>query len=251
MIQADDLVMETCLLAGEIMLKNGGETYRVEDTMTHMARAAGMADIHSFVTPTTIILSYRGEERVQTRMIRVVERTIDLNKVTLVNEVSRHYVRGKLSLEHAFARLQEIDRKKPQYPDALMHAAAGLASGSFAVLLGGGVWDAVPAVLGGMMVNLSGYYFQRVLQVKFFVEFLAALLGGLLVLLFYKLVPTLRIDYMLIGTMLPLFPGLAVTSSLRDLMAGDLVAGISRGVEAIITAISVAMAAAIVLSFLE
>ncbi|MCK9927343.1 threonine/serine exporter family protein, partial [Frankia sp. Mgl5] len=61
--------------------------------------------------------------------------------------------------------------------------------------------------------------------------------------------PFLHLDLMIVGTMLPLFPGIAVTNALRDLMAGDLMAGIARGVEAGLTALSVAVATAIILSF--
>jgi uncharacterized membrane protein YjjP (DUF1212 family) len=85
--------------------------------------------------------------------------------------------------------------------------------------------------------------------VKLFAEFIAALVGGIVVLLFTRLIPALQLDKMLIGAMIPLFPGIAVTNSLRDLIAGDLVAGVSRGVEGVLTALSVAVATAIVLSF--
>lgn len=34
-------IVDLCLLAGKIMLQNGAETYRVEDTMTRMAASLG------------------------------------------------------------------------------------------------------------------------------------------------------------------------------------------------------------------
>jgi len=248
MLRMEDTVMQVCLLAGEMMLKSGAETYRVEDTMTHIAQAAGMGSVHSSVTTTSIILSYCAAGKDYTRMIRVPSRTIDLNKVTLVNEVSRQYVSGKISLNDAYNHLQMIDQKKPQYPSWLQNLAAGLASGSFAVLLGGTFFDFIPTVLAGLFVNIAVSHIEQLLAVKFFAEFLAAFLGGLFIIFVFYLMPTLHLDLMLIGTMLPLFPGVAVTNSLRDLIAGDLVAGVSRGVEAVLTALSVAVAAAILLS---
>lgn len=249
MLVTEDLVMDTCLLAGEIMLKNGGETYRTEDTMVWIARAAGMEDVHGSVTPTSIILSYRFMERSHTRMIRIPERAIDLNKVTLVNDVSRKFVSGKITLQKARQLLQEIDKKRPIYPNWLQNLAAGVASGSFAVLNGGVFIDLLPTAVSGMIVNISLSYIQRYMPIKFFADFIAAMTGGIAILLFYYIFPALHLDLMIIGTMLPLFPGIAVTNSLRDLMAGDLVAGVSRGVEAGLTALSVAAATAIILSF--
>ncbi|UFJ43402.1 threonine/serine exporter family protein [Brevibacillus humidisoli] len=246
---SNELVMETCLLAGEIMLKSGAETYRVEDTMQLLAGSVGMESVHSFVTPTSIIFSYRAGDEDHTRMIRIPNRTIDLNKVTLVNEVSRQLVSGQISLQEAYSKLLEIDLKKTLYPPLLLHLAAGLASGSFAVLIGGNLFDFLLTIVSGFLVNLTVSYVQQILQVKLFAEFVAAFVGGIVVLQAAWFFPVLHLDLMLIGTMIPLFPGIAVTNSLRDLMAGDLVAGVSRGVEAVLTALSVAVAAAIVLSF--
>ncbi|NGQ96462.1 threonine/serine exporter family protein [Brevibacillus sp. SYP-B805] len=243
-----DLVMDTCLLAGEIILKNGGETYRAEETMALIARAAGMDNVNSFVTPTCLIMSYRCMDKDYTRMIRTPSRTIDLHKVTLVNDVSRKFVSGKMTLAQAYRKLQEIDRKKPIYPWWLQNLAAGIASGAFIVLIGATWFDILPTVFAGIIVNVSVYYLEAYLRVKIFTEFLAAFLGGMVVFLLYRLFPHLHLDLMIIGTMLPLFPGIAVTNSLRDLMAGDLMAGVSRGVEAVLTALSVAAATAIILS---
>ncbi|MED3729745.1 threonine/serine exporter family protein, partial [Geobacillus stearothermophilus] len=57
--RVDDIV-EVCLLAGKLMLESGGETYRVEDTMTRIAASFGMPRSHGYVTPTAIIFSVEG-----------------------------------------------------------------------------------------------------------------------------------------------------------------------------------------------
>lgn len=246
---SEDLVMQTCLLAGEIMLKNGGETYRVEDTMRLIAKAAKMENVHSFVTPTSIIFSYRGEHQDYTRMIRIPQRTTDLNKITLVNEVSRQFVAERITLLEANRQLQVIEKQGLIYPRWLQYIAAGLSSGSFAVLLGAEAIDFFPTALSGMLVMISLSYFQQLLHITFFSEFLSALLGAFVAFGCSKLFPALHLDLLIIGTMIPLFPGIALTNALRDLIAGDLVAGMSRGVEGGLTALAVAVAAAIVLSF--
>ncbi|MGZ0051325.1 threonine/serine exporter family protein [Brevibacillus gelatini] len=242
-----DLVMDTCLLAGSIILKNGGETYRTEETMALIAEAAGMDDVNSSATPTSIILSFRCSGLDHTRMVRTPKRTTNLNKITLVNDVSRRFVGGKINLEQAYRLLRQIDQEKPIYPIWLQHAAAATASGSFAMLAGGTWFDLIPSALAGLTVNLSLEFLEQFVRMKFFTEFSAALLGGLFALLAVTIFPQLHISIIIIGAMLPLFPGIAITNSLRDLLAGDLVAGVSRGVEAMLTAVSVAVATAIIL----
>ena len=54
------------------------ETYRVEDTMNRIAHSYGLHDTYSFVTSTAIIFSLN--DRTNTRLIRIRERTTDLEK---------------------------------------------------------------------------------------------------------------------------------------------------------------------------
>jgi len=245
-----DLVMDTCLLAGSIILNNGGETYRTEETMTRIAEAAGMDEVNSFVTPTSIILSFRCQGQDHTRMIRTPNRTTNLNKVTLVNEVSRRYVGGSISLSEAYQLLLEIDRMEQLYPKWLKYMAVAVASGSFSMLSGGAFFEFLPTAIAGLTVYVSSEQFEKLVNLKFFTEFASAILGGLISLLLFKMFPQLNISSLLIGALIPLFPGIAITNALRDLMAGDLVAGVSRGVDALLTAVSVAVAAILILSFL-
>lgn len=218
--------------------------------MTRIAVAAGMDDVNSSATPTSIILSFRCQGQDHTRMIRTPKRTTNMNKITLVNDVSRRYVGGDITLAEAYRSLREIDQQKPNYPPWIKHIAAAIASGSFSMLSGGEWYHFLPTAIAGLTVYGSIEQLEKFVHIKFFTEFAAALLGGMVSLLLVTLFPLLNISSLIIGAMIPLFPGVAITNSLRDLMAGDLVAGVSRGVEAMLTAVSVAVATVITLSFL-
>jgi uncharacterized membrane protein YjjP (DUF1212 family) len=52
-------------------------------------------------------------------------------------------------------------------------------------------------------------------------------------------VPNIRLDNIIIGGIMILVPGLALTNAIRDTMSGDLVSGTARGVEAIIVTIAI------------
>ena len=56
--------MKALCLAGRIILENGGETYRVEETITRMGRSFGFTEVESFAVPSGIFISYRKSERV-------------------------------------------------------------------------------------------------------------------------------------------------------------------------------------------
>lgn len=48
-----------------------------------------------------------------------------------------------------------------------------------------------------------------------------------------------ELDKIIIGSVMPLVPGLLITNAVRDLMAGHLVSGLSRGAEAFLTAFAI------------
>ena len=238
--------VEACLLAGKIMLQSGGETYRVEDTMTRMANACGIHYSHSFVTPTGIIFSIDGAET--TRLIRISDRSTDLKKVTIVNSISRKLANAEISVEDAYNELKGIERANLLYPLWAQIAAAFISSGCFLIMFKG-IWhDFLPAAICGGIGFTGLIYFHRLIQLKFFAEFLASLMIGLVALAEVKLGVGSDMDKIIIGSVMPLVPGLLITNAIRDLIAGHLVSGLSKGAEAFLTAFAIGSGIAIVFS---
>ena len=243
-------IMEVCLLAGKIMLQSGGETYRVEDTMMRIAAAYGIDKTHSYVTPTGIIFSAEGDEPTKTKLIRISTRSTDLKKVAMVNSISRKITSGEINLEQALTHLKELEALNVTFPFMVQVAAASIASGCFMIMFKG-VWsDFIPAMLSGGVGYFGFLYFHRYIPVKFFSEFLASFIIGLLSLIFVKIGIGQLLDKIIIGSVMTLVPGLLVTNAVRDLMAGHLVSGLSKGAEALLTAFAIGSGIAVVLSFL-
>lgn len=244
-------IMEVCLLAGKIMLQSGGETYRVEDTMMRIAASFGIENTHSYVTPTGIIFSAEGSEETKTKLIRISERSTDLKKVAMVNSISRRISSGEVTLSEALGLLNEIDSLDRTFPFMVQVAAASSASGCFMIMLNGGWNDFIPAMISGGLGYLSFVYVHRFVPIKFFSEFLASFLIGLLSLLLVKIGIGHQLDKIIIGSVMTLVPGLLITNAVRDLMAGHLVSGLSKGAEAFLTAFAIGSGIAIVLAFLK
>ncbi|WP_245922655.1 threonine/serine exporter family protein [Alkalicoccus saliphilus] len=245
-----DKVMDVCLRAGEIMLTYGAETYRVEETLERMARAAGFTNVHCFTTTTGIFLSFeerkgRGDLM---QMVRVDDRMQDLNKVTEVNQVSREFTSGMLTVQEAERRLEEIYEAKIQYPIWVIHIAAGVAGSGFSYLFGGGLFDLIPAFFAAFISSFALVEIEGYLKVRFASELAAAFIGSASAIAFVMLGLGNNIDQIIIGSLMPLVPGVPLTNAVRDLLSGDLLAGMSRGVEALLTSLSIASGVALSIS---
>nr|WP_221626722.1 threonine/serine exporter family protein [Cohnella lubricantis] len=236
------------MLAGKIMLENGAETYRVEDTMIRIAAAFGVSRAQSSVTPTSIMFTLESLDE-PAHLMRISERSTDLRKVTIANDISRRISRGELSAEAAYERLRKVDASSAGYPSWLRLLVAAVASGCFLIMFQGSWVDFVPAMAAGGAGYLATILIPRYVPIKLFTEFTASIMVGLLSWLMVHTGVGRDLDKLIIGSLMPLVPGLLITNAVRDLMAGHLVSGLSKGAEAFLTAFAIGAGIAIVLSF--
>ena len=58
-------LIDTCILAGKIMLESGSEVYRTEDTITRIAANAGEPESVCYTTATGIFVGFRSSNYTQ------------------------------------------------------------------------------------------------------------------------------------------------------------------------------------------
>lgn len=237
------------VLAGEVMLRNGAETSRVEETMAHIARACGAATAECFVIPTGVFLTVTDASgRSLTTMRRITDRTINLDRIAKVNELSRRLADGRLARGEAMALLARIAAERTGFTLLPSMAASGLVGACYAALQDGGPGEAAAAALAAMVVRYIAHVVSSLQGVRFTFEFLGALAAAAFGSAAHFLWPQLGRDLIVVGGIMPLVPGVAITNAIRDVIAGDLLSGMSRGLEAALTSVAVAMGVAIVLA---
>lgn len=245
--ERNEMAMDCFLLAGRIMMESGAETYRVEDTMLRMARSLGMNHAQSYVTPTGIIFSLGKTQ--PTRITSITTRITDLHRIVLVNNVSRKLTSQIITLEQAYDELNKIEKTNYFLPISIQVLAASIASSCFLMLFNG-MWSDIPTafVSGGLGLYIVTIIHQMT-RVKFFSEFLAAVSVGIVAVISVGLGWGTEVDKIIIGSVMPLVPGLLITNAVRDLMAGHFTAGMAKGAEAFLTAFAIGSGIALILSF--
>lgn len=229
-------------LAGEIMLKNGAETYRVEETMEHIAKACGAIKVESFVIPTGVFLTvHDSSERMLTSMWRVRARTINLDRVSKVNELSRRLADKRITFNDAYDILHHIDLERTGFSLVPSMLASGVIGGTTAVLQNAGAFEILGAFGAALTVRYIAHVVSRRHGVQITYEFIGGMAAALIGVLLAVLFPETNRDAIIIGGIMPLVPGVAITNAIRDVMVGDLLSGLSRGMEAALTAMAVTM----------
>lgn len=237
-------LIKLATLAGQIILESGGEIYRVEDTITMILKSYDVKDAESFVTPTGIMVSLTDNEGDVISLIhRVSKSTVDLEKVALVNSLSRRIMDTPLPLDELEKELNEISAKEPySIPFQLLMAA--MCGFSFTVLFGGSFVDALIALVIGICVRLLQLGTREIKLNGIFINIMGGALVAVLVTLMTSLVPLeTDTDVIIIGSIMLLVPGIAFTNAIRDTLMGDYLSGVSKGMEAFLIAVGIAIGA--------
>ena len=119
------------------MLTNGVETSRAEDSVLRVCTSRGYRHINVFTTPTCIIIAddkFDGLSFMRT----IKRRSIDLNKIDLLNTVSRDFVQNpEMTTDEAINKLKKIATLPPPYGIISFYAGTAISSACFAYLIGG------------------------------------------------------------------------------------------------------------------
>ena len=121
------VMLKTTLLAGAILLENGAEIKRVEDTMQRIATNAGYPAAQVFVLLTGITVSLPENATSEVRAIH--NRGMDLEKVDQVNSLSRQFANHDIDLTEFPAALERDKQAVPTFPFSRLSLAADAVDG--------------------------------------------------------------------------------------------------------------------------
>ena len=236
------LLLDTALLAGEILLSSGAETYRVEDTMGHILKTSKAESIEAFALMTGIVATLNDPSMQQplTVVKTVNDRSTNMNNIIKVNEISRRYCGGKITLEEAYEQLKGV--KEKLYTRTVFNIATALVTTGFAMMFGGSVMDVLVATAMGFWLALC----VMVAKIKKINVILQDIISCAGISLFTMMVqtyfcPSLDMDIVIVAALMPIVPGVAITNAIRDTLQGDYLSGCARILEAFLKAASVAL----------
>ena len=246
------LIMDTAVLAGEIMLSSGAETYRVEDTMCHILRTSKCEKIEAFALMTGIVTtiddSCLGQPMTVVKTIN--ERVTNLNNVIKVNEISRAYCGGRITLEEAYEKLNHIQEK--QYNAIVLSIATALIGTGFAMMLGGRMQDVVVATAAGLCLACCMMITKRIRMNGIISDIFSCMIMTLFTMSMRGFViPSMNMDIVIVSAIMPIVPGVAITNAIRDTLQGDYLSGCARILEAFLKAASIALGVGIGIAVFE
>ena len=239
----DTIYMAPLHLAGRLIMENGGETYRVEETITRMGHSFGFDEVACFAVPSGIFISYRKRDArgsIETAVKRVRRRGTDLTRVDAVNAVSRRMEEETLSCEEVMSLLKEIESRPRRVKHVGLSFAVALSSFGWAAMFGGGWMDCIIAFFVALLSQGLAFALDKAGMRSFVSTLFGSFLGTILPMLFHMATGMLVVDATVAACLMPMLPGLAMTNAVQDTLRGDMVSGISSATSALLTASMIA-----------
>lgn len=234
------LLLDVSVLAGEIMAQNGAETYRIEDTMRRILMLSELKTAEVFVTMTGFFATLDHPTMDSMTVIRrISKRGMNLGKIHEVNIISRQLCEDELTLEEALKALKAIKRREEKTSARFLPMISITAA--FTLMFGGNAQDVLIAGIVGVFLAAALKWCKLRQMHMFLSNILCAACIAVLSYGFTALLPgRFNLDTIIIGAIMPLVPGVAITNAVFDTLHGDYLSGMARAVEAFVIAVAIA-----------
>ena len=236
MLNSPNAILHELLNLAEIMLTNGAEVSRVEETLNRMGHAYGAIQMNVFAITSSIIVTMlfpEGEEYTQTRRITTTVGT-DFFKLEQANALSRRCCVSPLPLADLQEEIEKIAKSKPT--PYTIYLGSMLGAGGFCVFFGGSILDGFIALCFAFLLCFLQRHLNSLCSNNLVLQFFCSLFIGVGIFTTAHFFPIIHADKVMIGDIMLLIPGILMTNSIRDILIGDTISGMMRLVESLLWA---------------
>ncbi len=242
-------VLALCTDLGRIMLENGAEVFRVEETLLRISHYFGVEDVDFFVLTNGILSSATDKNGNNSARVKFIPNNkACLMKVVAVNQLSRDVERGKYTFDQVKDEVVRISNLNTE-PSFFLVGATALGSGAFTFLYNGTLTDGFVALIAGFILGLFTQYISKKHLTKITQNLLGSALVTAVCLLFHHHGLSTNMNAMIAGAIIPLIPGVTFINGIRDIARGDFLSGVVRLLDATLVFLCIAIGVGVVLSF--
>ncbi|NCB92010.1 MAG: threonine/serine exporter [Clostridia bacterium] len=235
------LLLDTAVFAGEILMKNGAETYRVEDTIYRILKKSELKTVQVLVMMTGFVATLDDPSIDSLTVVRrITKRGTNLSVIDRVNMISREFCGDQITLEEAFRRMKNL-WKEPQIPRKNLISMMAI-TGGFAIMFGASIPGALIAAFAGFVSAYVLFVCRRYRIHMFLENILCSVVLAVTIGVIVKYLPgTYDKNLLIISGIMPFVPGAAITNAVFDTLHGDYLSGLARAAEAFVIALGVAV----------
>lgn len=228
--------------SGMVLLESNAECYRVEDTMRHILKTSGLGITEANATVKSIYLMLdddNPEFKAITAIRTIKDKSIDLNRIYKVNNISRDLVSGTITLDEADTQLRQVEES--DYPHHVYTLLNILKIPAYTLTLGGGVAEVLIALAVGYVVSQLKKVKIQFGMNEFLYRLLVTFITSFTLTITLNHYDHIKQAIIITASLIPLYPGVSFTNGIRDTLKGDYTSGMARILDAFVVAVSLSI----------
>lgn len=240
-------VISLSLWAGQMLLQNGADTQRVEETIHRLGTALGCDWLDIVILPDAIIASTINNSEFRTKVRRAPGRGVDMQKIADISDISFRAVNADIDRFTVRRELRRVDQLSRNYNRWVVVFGVGLACAAFSRLFGGDWAVFIMTFLASSTAMFVRQELHKHNFNTFFTVVTTAFVAGSVASLtsIFNLSPDPTIA--VAASVLLLVPGVPLVNASEDLLNGHTLTGVLRGVVGLLLVLSIALG--LILSF--
>lgn len=238
-------IVKNAIDIGELLHVSGAQVSRVEDTISRICYAYGAERVDVITITSLIIVTVipkSGEAITQTR--RITAQSKNMSKLDALNSLSREICETLPESEFIEARLEKIKRM-PSIPLWLIAIAEILVACGYSIFFGGSWLDGLAIVPVALTIFLAERMFLKIHTNRIVHFLITSFISGAVSVLMLHIGLGRDVNSIMIGAIMLLIPGVALTTAFEDLLSGDTITGLLKFCESAIVAIGIAVGFAV------
>ncbi len=246
--------LRLAMLVGELLTISGAEIRRVENTMKIIIQRTEGNVAHCDCTPGSVgaTVTY-PEGHTKTMILRINNRNTDFKKIIRLDELAKSYANKEIDFDEAIETFDSIKnmRVAPLYLRSMLNA---LSCAGFTFLFTPTMGNIISSfIIGFVAMMIYENIFERVEMSSFMQTITATIIISVFAFTLYFLGIPSSPNYVIIGTVTPLLPGVETINAVRDIVESDFLSATSRILNALVSGSAIAVGAGfvytIILSF--
>lgn len=235
-----DRILQGILDIGEEMVVCGAEVNRVEDSIYRMCKSYGADRINVFIITSNLQVTLEAPNgKIITHIRCIVRYDVNFDRLDYLNDLSRYICKFTPDADTMKEKFEQVLARKKQAP-ILKFVGAVMVAAGFTAFFGGQLIDVVDAGIMGIFVVLMEKIMSSREKNQMVYNFVVSFIAGLIAVTMVRMGLGNNMDKIMMGGIMLLIPGIAMTNAVRDMLIGDIASGMIRLANALLVAAAIA-----------
>lgn len=228
---------DLCLKTAYLLVNGGAETYRVEDTIERIGTSLG-SEVKCYVTVTAIFIEINNQNY---KFIKSTLGGTNLQMIDDINTMSRQLANKTITADEFTLHINHLYKYKrtADFPFTIKAIGAGFVSMAPMLLFEMPLYYFFYCFIVGIIGYSISYFLSKLSMLPYADLFISGFIIAVLAMFLKDLNIITQYHTIIIGAIMPLVPGVAITNAIRELVMRHALSSMVKFLDSLLVASSI------------